>query len=73
MTEPLNRRQVRAMTMRCKPLPPSCLRTTRHGDHVLVGIDVPGYVRLTPVEAVQFAEALLCLAGDNQPPDPSET
>lgn len=60
----LNRRQRRSMGM-TKPLPASACKVTRWGDMVAIGIEQPGYVALTDVEAVQLAEALLKLAGES--------
>ncbi len=60
----LNRRQRRSMGM-AKPLPASACKVTRWGGKVAIGIEQPGYVELSDVEAVQLAEALLKLAGEN--------
>lgn len=59
----LNRAQRRSMGNR-RPMPASSLKITRYGDKVAVGIEQPGHVELTQVEAVQLANALLRVAGE---------
>lgn len=59
----LNRAE-RRMTMKAKPLPATALKISNYGGAVLVGIEVPGYVRLTPVEAIELANSLLQIAGE---------
>lgn len=63
----LNRKQRRAMNVTA--LPASACKVTRFAGKVAIGIEQPGYVAMTDVEAIQLAEALLKLAGANTTDD----
>lgn len=67
----MNRKQRRAMKV-ATALPATSCKITRWGEKVAIGITEPGFVELTPVEAVQLAEGLLKLAGESSKDEAGE-